>query len=222
MSNAFVKKTKLPFISISLFIIVIVLNSIQYNNDENYLQNQIKNTTSSAPDSTSPQNVMLYIYDLIGINGFISYGLGIILLFILTYIFLSLVEMNIGHIKLVFFLIVCLMFRYFIGGFSSAICKNNLRNCKDIKDSPYCCGSFIMWASFGFTLFIIQKHTTDFYKKIYAWFIIGCVWAGNILIDNYFSFENMKDGSNQKNCEIFFWHATNFLLGLFCALVFSN
>jgi hypothetical protein len=69
MSNTFIKKTKLPFISIGLFIILIVLNSIQYAaNDRNYIQDLIKNSVSDAPDSTSPQNALLYIFDLIGIN----------------------------------------------------------------------------------------------------------------------------------------------------------
>jgi hypothetical protein len=222
MSNAFIKSSKLPFISISLFIIVIVLNSIQYANDKNYLQNQIKNSTSSAPDSTSPQNVMLYIYDLIGINGFTNNGLVHILYFILSYICLSLVEMNIGHIKLVFFLIVLLMFQFFTGGFTSSICQNNLFGADDIIRRPYCCGSFIMWASLGFTLFIIQKHTTDLYKKIYTWFLIGTVWAGCVLFDNFFALSDMKDSSNQKNCEIFFWHSANYLLGLYCGFAFAN
>ena len=40
--RTFVKETSYPIISIILFIIVIILNSIQYSkNDKNYLQNKI-------------------------------------------------------------------------------------------------------------------------------------------------------------------------------------
>ena len=220
--NAFMKKSMFPFISIGLYIIVIVLNTIQYNNNNpKYLQDQIKHTVSTDKDSTSPQNALLYFYDLIGINGFIVNGLWYILYFILTYTCLALIEMNIGHIKIVFFLIVLLMFRFFITGLSMTVCKNSLSECRDIKNAPYCCGSFIMWASLGFTLFIIQKHVSDFYTKMYVWFLIACVWAGCVLIDNYYSYAD-EETSNQKNCKLFFYHVANYTLGIFCGLVLSK
>jgi hypothetical protein len=220
MSNTFVKKTKLPFISIGLFIIVIVLNSIQYvANDRNYLQDLIKNSVSDAPDTTSFQNVLLYIFDLIGINAISVAFYQSVLFFILAYTCLSLIEMNIGHIKLIFFLIVLLMFQFFEGGFISAICENNLYGATSVGNSPYCCGSFVLWAAVGFTLFIIQKHTTDFYKKLYAWFVICCVLIGCIL--NEITIDDQPN-TNQKICKMFFWHTTNYLLGLYCGFAFAN
>jgi hypothetical protein len=113
------------------------------------------------------------------------------------------------------------MFRYFIGGFDSAVCKNDLSDVDNLGNSPYCCGSMILWSSLGFTLFIIQKHTTDFYKKMYAWFIIGCVWAGCILYENYVTYGDQKT-SNQKNCKLFFRHAAVYVYGIFCGLVLSK
>ena len=113
------------------------------------------------------------------------------------------------------------MFRYFIGGFDSAVCKNNLSDVDNLGNSPYCCGSMILWSSLGFTLFIIQKHTTDFYKKMYAWFVIGCVWAGCILYENYVTYGDQKT-SNQKNCKLFFRHAAVYVYGIFCGLVLSK
>jgi len=221
--DTFVKETKLPFIAIFLFILVIVLNSVQYYNNDKYLQTQIKDTISKEPDSTSFQNIILYIYDMMGINGFNSFGLGIILLFILTYICVALIEMNIGHIKVLYFLIVCLMFQYFEGGLSASVCLNNQYGCLDLGNTPYCCGSFITYASLGFVLFIIQKNISSLYKKLLVWFIIGCVWGGCVLGDYYIksAYGDMEEG-NRKNCRIFFWHATNFLLGVFSGLVLAN
>ena len=56
MLNAFMKKTMFPFISIGLFIIVTVLNAIQYSNNKTYLQDKIKKLVSADKDSTSPNN----------------------------------------------------------------------------------------------------------------------------------------------------------------------
>lgn len=209
-----------PFIAIGLFIVVIILNSIQYNNST-YLQDQIKNSISQDEDSTSPQNALLYIYQIIGINGFAIYGFIKILFFLLTYIFLGLVEMNIGHTKTLFFLIMILIFRYFIGGFDSAVCKNDLNDGDNAGNNTYCCGSFILWASLGFTLFIIQKHISNLYKKLCVWFVIAFVWGITILFENYITY-GLEKTSNQKNCKLFFRHAAAYVLGVFCGLVLSN
>ena len=219
--NTFVKSTNLPFISIGLYIIVIVLNSIQYSNHKTYLQDKIKNSVSTAPDSTSPQNVMLYIYDIIGINAFTRNGLAHILFFLVTYICLGLVEMNIGYINTIFFLIIILMFSYFIGGFDLAFCENDLSYGDTIGNSSYCCGSMILWSALGFTLFIIQKNVNNLYKKMYVWFIIACVWGGCILYENYSTYDNLKT-SNQKNCKLFLRHAAVYVFGIFCGLVLAK
>ena len=220
--NTFVKSTKLPFISILLFILVITLNSIQYNNNDTYLQTQVRKSISTLPDSTSFNNILLYIYDILGINGFILNGMTHILFFILTYICLALIEMNIGHIKVLYFLIVCLMFMFFEGNFSLAICNNNIYGLKNgVSNSPYCCGSFILFASLGFILFIIQKHINDLYIKFIIWFIIACIWAGCVVYEKYYTYVDMKE-NNQKTCRLFFWHAANFLLGLFSGLVLAK
>lgn len=237
--NTFVIKTKIPIISIILFIITITLNSIQYNNHGRYLQSKINNTMYKSPNiSTSPNstnmsissepnstnmltssdstnflNIILYFYQIIGINGFRYMGLSHILYFILTYICLALIEMNIGYITLVFFFIIIILFRNFEGSFSNAICQNDISGSNSIE-GPYCCGSFLLFASIGFVLFIIQKHIKGLYSKLIVWFIIGCVWGGCVLYDYY---EYYVD-----NCQIFLWHAMAFLFGIFCALVLSN
>jgi hypothetical protein len=219
--NTFIKSTKLPFISISLFIVVIILNTIQYNNDNKYLQTQVEKSISYETGSTSFNNILLYIYDVIGINGFIMNGLPHILFFILTYICLALIELNIGHIAVLLFLIILLMFQFFIGGFSNAICENIKYGSGRLLSSPYCCGSFILFASLGFVLFIIQKHINDLYSKFLIWIIIAGVWFGCILYENYYTYA-LTEPSESKTCSLFFWHATNFLLGIFSALVLAK
>ena len=220
--DAFVVSTKFPIISLVLYILVIYLNTVQYNNNPNYLQDQIKNSISTDEDSTSPQNILLYIYDFIGVNGFVRNGLAHIVFIIASYIFLALVEMNIGHISLVFFLIVMLMFQFsMVDGFSSAICENNLNNGRGVEYAPYCCGSGILWSALGFILFIMQKKSNDLYTKMSFWFLIAFVWGGIILYENYVTYAD-KETSNQKDCKIFLLHGTIYILGIFCAFMLSK
>jgi len=225
--NAFVIKTKIPFLSIILFITVVILNSVQYNNNNigivqyninTYLQDKIKNSVSPG---NSFNNIILYFYELVGINGFTMNGLSHVIILIITYICLALIEMNIGHITVILFLIILLMFCSFESSFSSAICDNILTDSSSIGTSSYCCGSFTLFASIGFVLFIIQKHITGLYSKLFIWFIILCVWTGCILYENYDTYKDIPD-IKVKNCKLFFWHAMNFVLGLFCALALSN
>lgn len=218
--DKFIKSTKIPFISISLFIIVIILNYKQYSNNNKYLQTQIQNSISGG--SSKLNNALLFIYELIGINGFSNNGLLHILFFILTYICLALIELNIGHIAVVFFLLILIMSNTFQTEFKTVICKNLLTGSGDsLSNSTYCCGSFVLFASLGFVLFIIQKNINDLYSKIIIWLIMACVWGGCILYEKYDTYAYMVAGYS-KTCSLFLWHATNFLLGIFCALVLSK
>lgn len=219
--NSFVKTTKLPFVAVGIFILVLALNSIQYSNNDKYFQNKVKDSISTQPDSASFNNILLYIYDTIGINGFSINGIAYVLFFILTYICVALIEMNIGHIKVFYFLVVCFIFQYFERPFSLALCQNDLYGNGSIGDSKYCCGSFIFFASLGFVLFIIQKHISNLYKKFLVWFIIGCVLAGCVLYDYFDTYDDMTDGK-KKTCSVFLWHASNFVLGIFSGLALAQ
>jgi len=244
--NTFVIKTKIPIISIILFIITITLNSIQYNNHDGYLQSKINNnmykspnistspnstnmSTSSEPNSTNISippisinflNIILYFYQIIGIDGFIQVGLSHILYFLFTYICLALIEMNIGYIKLVFFFIILILFINFHHSFSKAICQNDITSDISPLESSYCCGSFLLFPSIGFVLFIIQKHIKGLYLKLILWFIIGCAWGGTVLYDYLNGSTNIYSSTNI--CHIFLHHAMAFLFGIFCALALSN
>jgi len=148
-------------------------------------------------------------------------GLPHILFFILTYICLSLIELNIGHIAVVFFLTILLISYTFIKEFDVTICDNILYSNNSLYNARYCCGSFILFASLGFVLFIIQKHINDLYSKFLIWIIIAGVWGGCVLYENYYTYALMEPSKN-KTCHLFFHHATNFLLGIFSALVLAK
>jgi hypothetical protein len=216
IKNAFIKKTNIPIISILLFIFVITLNSIQYSNNKNYLQNNII-ISNTAPNIN---NFMLFIYDLIGINAFINDTPAIVFYFILTYGMLSLIEMNIGYIPLLSLLFVDLMFQYFWSAVQDAICTNNLLS-TGIINSPYCCGSFIFFMTFGFVLFIIQKNMNNIYLRLLVILIIIAVFFICSLYEKYNTYSHMNE-SPQKTCKEYTWHAANFMFGVLCASIISN
>ena len=130
--------------------------------------------------------------------------------------------MNIGHIKVLYFLIVCLILLFFIDNFGFAICYNNIFGYNNrLAHHSYCCGSFILFASIGFVLYLIQKNINNLYKKFIIWFIIAWIWVGFVLYEKYYTYVDDKEG-NQKTCSLFFFHAANFLLGLFSGLVLAK
>ena len=218
-NSTFVKKTNYPIISIVLFLIIIILNSIQYyKNNKNYLQNKIIN--SNIQNFISLQNTILYFYDLFGINSFINNGLIHIIYLILTYVCVSLIELNIGHSVLLFLLLIDMMYQSFWIAFQNAICTNNLSD-SGISNSPYCCGSFVLFMSLGFVLYLIQNNIRNIYIRIFIIFVILCVFYGCILYDKYLTFNNLQK-NQQTTCLTLTWHSTNFIFGILCALALGN
>ena len=231
VKNTFVKKTKYPIISIILFIIVIILNSIQYNkNDKNYLQNQIivhiKTDTDGNIDysntNTNINNTLLYIYDFISINGFLDYTPNFIFFYIITYFCLSLVELNIGHFALLFLLLIDIMFQFFWDQYQAAICSNELSRPNRLwNNPPYCCGSFILFISLGFILYLIQKNIKNIYNRIFSIIILIGIYFLCLPIEIYSNYVNLPDGP-EKTCKMFTMHGANYLFGVLCASVLSN
>jgi hypothetical protein len=215
-NRTFIKKTHYPIISIIIFIIVIVLNSIQYANNKYYLQDKLDNA-----DDTNLGNTLLYIYDFIGINGFLNNGLVHILFFILTYFCISLIELNIGHLALLFLLFIDLMFQFFWDLYQDVICYNYLRIRNRIDSSPYCCGSFILFMSLGFVLSLILMNITNIYICIFTLFVIICVFVGCVLYEHYIQYEDTESGDT-KTCLTYTWHGANYAFGILCALVLGN
>lgn len=218
VKKTFIKKTNLPFISIFLFILVIILNSIQYaKNDTNFLQD---NTTSHKKHKlyqVTLSNSLLYLYSLIGINTFISSGIHNIIFFMLTYFCLALIEMNIGHVAVLFLLLVDIMFNSSITGFNRSLCVND-NNSKNFH--IYCCGSFLQYMTIGFVLYLLYKNLNS---KLYKGLIILITLSTFIIIIlDDFNFSDNKRDDSEKICNAFLWHASNLLLGIFSGIVLGN
>ena len=231
INSNFIKTRKYPIISIILFIIVVVLNSIQYHKDDNnYLQKKIIIQPKFNPDDVEDKktvntvhksNILLFFYNLIGINGFISNTPAHILFYMLTYFCLSLIEMNIGYLSLLFLLFIDNMFNLFWDQFQDAICINNISFAVGIGRSAFCCGSFILFMSLGFVLYIIQNNLHNIYLRLLVIFIIIFMYFILSLVDRYTQYNDVKD-SSERNCKMFTWHGANFIFGVFCAAVLSK
>ena len=124
-------------------------------------------------------NILLFIYELIGINSFFNNGTLFIFIFIITYLCLALIETNIGYISLLFLLFIDLIFdtSWFI--FNNSLCQNFSSDI-DITMFKMCCGSFILYMSLGFVLFLIQNNIVNKFYRIIVIFIM-------LLIDLLFS-----------------------------------
>ena len=230
INSNFIKTRKYPIISIILFIIVVVLNSIQYHKDDkNYLQNKIIIPSKTKPDgeyefpanTVHKSNIILFFYNLISINGFISNTPVYILFYMLTYFCLSLIEMNIGYLSFLFLLFIGIMFNFFWDQFQDAICMNKISIIKGIESSAYCCSSFILFMSLGFVLYIIQNNLHNIYLRLLVIFIIIFMYFILALVDRYTQYDNVKD-SSERICKMFTWHGATFIFGVFCAAVLSK
>ena len=214
----FAKTTTKPILSLVCFVLVVCLNTVQYLKNGQYLQDQLMSSVEQAPAFL---NLFLYVYDLIGIDGYTWHTPWFAIYFLLTYTCLAIIEMNIGSLAALYFIIVCLFYSMMIEGFASAICENNLTSNNILLDSPYCCGSFILCASVGFVLFVIQNNQNNKKWRILTLIVMVATWGGCVLYEYFETFGYMENGE-QKNCRIFFWHATNFLLGVFSGVALSN
>ena len=219
-NRTFLKKTHYPIISICLFIIAVVLNSIQYHKNNNtYLQDKIIISNKDYPSGTTNiSNTFLYIYDFIGINGFIDNTPAHIFLLIVTYVCLSLIELNIGHASLLFLLFINIMFSRFWTDFTNSICKNNL-TVTSIDKETFCCGSFVLFMALGFVLFLLAKNIKNIYAFIFIICLIILIFSSAVLYDYL---NETSDMSSVKTCSIFTWHGANYIFGILCALALGN
>ena len=222
IKDIFIRKTSIPILSITLFIITIILNSIQYSkNDKTYLQKNILISNDNYPNGTSRlNNSILYIYNMIGINGFLNNSILHVLYLILTYFLLALVEMNIGYISLLFLLFINIMFITFWDSFQNAICTNNISRSRTLLESPYCCGSFILFMALGFVLLILLKNINNSFYSIILLGIIVVLFFGIALYENYITYSHLPNG-NVKTCQNYTWHAANYVFGILCAIILS-
>jgi hypothetical protein len=228
----FIKKTSYPIISIILFIVVLILNIIQYsnndsnsNNDKNYLQSKIiekRYNDNKNLKNVYLKNYILYFYDVIGINAFLYNGLLHIFYLILAYILLALIEMNIGHIPLLFLLFIIILFSTtYMRGIVNSICENSYF-IDNLLISPYCCGSQILFTSLGFVLYLIQHNIIQMNNYILMLFIILLAWIGIILFDYYTEFKKKTKEEDTKICYSLNWHASLLIFGILCGVAIGN
>ena len=222
IDKIFIHKTSIPIISITLFILVIILNSIQYSkNNKKYLQNQIIVSNQLYSNGTVRlENALLFLYDIVGINGFLNNSLLHILYLILTYSLLSLIEMNIGYLALIFLLFITIMFRTFWDEFQDAICKNKISMMYGIESSSYCCGSVILFMSLGFVLIILLKNINTSLYKIIILCIIICIYFVIMIVEKNTIYSHIQN-KNIKQCQSYTWHAAMYVFGIVCGLQLS-
>ncbi len=112
--------TTRPIIAFILFMATICLNAVQFLRSPFFLQ---RNTPLFL-------NVFLYIYNLVGINGFLINGpVAQLFTFLLSFCCLAIIEITVGHTRFLYYLLVCFMYSISIVQFSALICDNN-------KDEP--------------------------------------------------------------------------------------
>jgi hypothetical protein len=225
-NRTFIKKTNYPIISILLFIIVVILNSIQYANNNHYLQSKIINYRDydtkkiDMESGVNIYNIFIYIYYLIGINGFINNTPVYIFYFIATYFFVSLIELNIGHAKLLFLLFICLIFTHFWITFRRSICENNIYPILIFQDN-FWFSSNILQISLGFILCLLLKNIRNIYASIFTICLMILIFLGSVLYD-YFKNSGDSNTDSVKNCNIITLHGCFFIFGIICSLSLGN
>jgi hypothetical protein len=182
-----------PIISLSLFILTLIFALIQYNkNDDEYMQKKTKNN-----------GYLLQLYDLIGINSLLYNSLLYILFFIFTYLWMVIIELNIGHIAMIYFVLILIGFKIGLENISSLTCDN----ITSISTNKFanCCGSFIFWPALGFVLYLIQN---CFDNMIYKGITISSI----PIIYGILVYMDIKEYNNL--CNGLSWHSLIFLLGV--------
>jgi hypothetical protein len=219
---------KVPYVSIILFILAVVLKTIQrLSNDKNYLQNIVlgKTQTPRKTQSDPVSALFLNYLDTMGVNSFFDTSnnpLAIsIVMVLIGYPLLALIEMNVGHALIGYFILVLIFYVSFAGGFQNLVCQNNTSTISKLSNSTYCCGSFIFWATIGCFLSILFMNANRWTTKLIILAIILLVWGGIIL---YEYFGTYVDESNQdlRTCNTFFWHGMNFAFGVLSGIVMAN
>jgi hypothetical protein len=184
---------QVPIISLTLFILTLTLALIQYKkNDEEYIQKKTKNN-----------GYLLQLFDLLGINSLLYNSLIYILYFIFTYLFMVIIELNIGHIAMIYFVLVLIGFGIGIDSISSLTCDN--MTSISTNNLYYCCGSFVFWPALGFVLYLIQNCFDNMIYKGITITTIPIIYGVLVYMDK-------KDYGNL--CNGFSWHSLIFILGV--------
>lgn len=218
---------KIPYVAIILFILAVVLKTIQkVQNNQNYLQNMILGTGTIQKTQNNPVSALfLYYLDAMGVNSFFdtpanSFALGIIMLLI-NYPLLMMIEMNIGHAYLAYFILVLILYNPFAILYKTLVCYNSTNADTSLVNAPYCCGSFILYATIGCALAILLSCANGWILKSIILFIILLTWGGIIIYEYFGTYANETD-NDKRTCKSFYWHGMNFAFGVLSGIVMAK
>jgi len=218
---------KIPYVAIILFILAVVLKTIQKNqNNQNYMQDIILGTRTDQKTQNNPISALfLYYLNAMGVNSFFntpanSFALGIIMLLI-NYPLLMMIEMNIGHAYLAYFILVLILYHPFASLYQILVCYNSTNADTSFVNSPYCCGSFIFWATIGCALAILLLSANGWMLKSIILFIILLSWGGIIIYEYFGTYADITD-NDKRTCNTFYWHGMNFAFGVLSGLVMAK
>lgn len=218
---------KIPYVAIILCILAVVLKTIQkVKNNQNYLQNIILGTDGNKKTENNPVNALfLYYLDAMGVNSLFDTSknnmvIGIIMILI-NYPLLMMIEMNIGHAYLAYFILVLILYNPFAILFQKLVCYNSTYANAGLNDSPYCCGSFIFWATIGCALAILLLCANGWKQQICVLGIILLTWCG-IIIYEFFGTYADETNDDKRTCKTFYWHGMNFVFGVLSGIVLAK
>jgi hypothetical protein len=134
---------QIPYVSVALCIAAVAIKTIQrVSNNMNYLQDIVlgkgQNKTRSDPVSA----LFLYYLDTMGVNSFFNtdynhLAVGIIMVLI-GYPLLALIELNVGHALVAYFILVLIFYQAFAEGFQNLVCMNSTWGSNSLNGSYYC------------------------------------------------------------------------------------
>ena len=220
LGDTFIKKTKYPIVAILLFILALVLNIIQYVKGSTFLQEKIIGNMGVNRNPTNFKNIFLFLFDILGMNGFIFNTIPVhIFVLIISYVLFGLIELNIGHIALLFVLCILIFFNSFTDNFNQMVCNNIIYPSNNYYDGLYCCGSFIMCFSIAFVLYLMQNNTKNLKLRLLTIFLM-CIVGGGLILYDFYNSGMIK--SDTTICYIFTWHFMNYMFGIFSGSVLGN
>lgn len=220
---------KIPYVSIILLIVAIILKTIQkINDDTNYMQNIILGDNFKQGDypftyGNPVTSFLLFYLDAMGVNSFYningnSTATGIIMLLI-NYPLLMLIETKIGHAYLAYFIIVLLLYSSFAKEFRQLVCYDPKYN--SMVSSPYCCfGSVFFYATIGFVLAILLYYAHGRVMKSIIFSISLLTWCGILIYEHLVTFKDEDD--NYKWCLMYYWKCMDFVFGFLTGLILAK
>jgi hypothetical protein len=160
-----------------------------------------------------------------GVNSFFDtdynpLAVGIIMVLI-GYPLLALIELNVGHALVAYFILVLIFYRAFAEGFQKLVCMNITWGDNGLDGSSYCCGSFIFWATIGCFLALLFMNAPGLFMKLGVLFVILLTWGGVVLYEYFGTYAN-ETNDEKRTCKTFYWHGMNFAFGVLSGIIMAN